>query len=361
MKSRDWDNARPIILAGTIVLAFLFLSLALFQIRQVLAVLFVGVILGVTLNPFVDAMARFRMPRIVAILTVYLAVAILLALVTAYGVYEFSRADLAGDIERVRADYDGMSEGTVLPTSDELESSLRSAGQNLLGGLAGQVFTVASVIGGIATILFTAILFSITQNRTREVFLSFVHPTHRERTGEMLWKYARGLRGYARGEIIAMTTIGLITFAGLSLLNVPLAVPLAFIAFLLELLPMIGPWIALIPAVIVGFTQGPWTGLGVLALYLAIQAFESYVLTPMVHSRESEVPAFLIFVSVVIGGALMGVLGALVALPIAIILHITYFELVKPWNRRRFGEPVDVNGAHTEVNAERGEPAEVGS
>ena len=119
--------------------------------------------------------------------------------------------------------------------------------------------------------------------------------------------------------------------------------------------------IALIPAVIVGFTQGPWTGLGVLALYLAIQAFESYVLTPMVHSRESEVPAFLIFVSVVIGGALMGVLGALVALPIAIILHITYFELVKPWNRRRFGEPVDVNGAHTEVNAERGEPAEVGS
>ena len=153
MKSRDWDNARPIILAGTIVLAFLFLSLALFQIRQVLAVLFVGVILGVTLNPFVDAMARFRVPRIVAILTVYLAVAILLALVTAYGVYEFSRADLAGDIERVRADYDGMSEGTVLPTSDELESSLRSAGQNLLGGLAGQVFTVASVIGGIATIL----------------------------------------------------------------------------------------------------------------------------------------------------------------------------------------------------------------
>lgn len=356
MDSQTWANARPIALAGTIVLGVLFLCMALFQVRQVLAVLFVGVILGVTLNPFVDAMSRFRVPRVVAILIVYLAVAALLAVVVAYGVYEFSREDFGSDIDRVRADYNEIRRDTILPTSNELEGTLTTAGKNLLGGLAGQVFTIASVVGGIATILFTAILFSITQNRSRDVFLSFIHPRHRDQAEAMLGKYARGLRGYARGEAIAMTTIGAITFVGLSLLDIPLAVPLAFFAFLLELLPMIGPWIALIPAVVVGFTQGAWTGVAVLGLYLAIQAFESYILTPMVHSRESEVPAFLIFVAVVIGGSLMGVLGALVALPVAILAHITYFELVRPWNLRRFGESTQVTDGPSE---ERQIPAEV--
>lgn len=338
MSSRTWDRARPIVVAGVILFLFIFLFMLAVQIRQILAVLFLGVIVGVTLNPFVDVMARFKVPRVGAILLVYLFVAALLAMVTAYGVYQASQQDFVGELDQIRSDYDSMVQGTGLPSSNDIEDGVRSAAQDWVGGLAGRVMTVVSAFVGVVTILFTAILFSITQNRMRELLLDFFAPDRRERAEEMLGKYAKGLRGYARGEIIAMTTIGVVTFIGLTIIGVPLAVPLAFIAFLFELFPMIGPWIALIPALIVGFTQGTWVGLQVLGLYLVIQAFESYILTPMVHSRESEVPAFLIFGSVLFGGALMGILGALVALPVAILLHITYFELVRPWNRRRFGE-----------------------
>ncbi len=338
MQSDTWDRARPLIFAGLILLAVVALSLAVIQIRQVLATLFIGVILGVTLNPFVETMARLKVPRVPAILLVYFAVGALLAIVTAYGAYEFTQQDITANVDEIRQDYDNLQQGTPLPSSGQIEQWLKSASKGATGGIAGQVLTFVSALAGIVTIMFTAVLFSITQDRSRQVVLSFFPPKNRERASEMLSKYATGLRGYVRGEAISMTTIGIITFTGLSLLGVPLAVPLAFIAFLLELLPMIGPWIALVPALAVGFTQGTWTGLEVLGLYLAIQAFESYLLTPMVHSRESEVPALLIFVSVIVGGSLMGILGALLALPIAIILHTTYFELVEPWNRRRFGE-----------------------
>ena len=94
MQSDTWDRARPLIFAGLILLAVVALSLAVIQIRQVLATLFIGVILGVTLNPFVETMARLKVPRVPAILLVYFAVGALLAIVTAYGAYEFTQQDI---------------------------------------------------------------------------------------------------------------------------------------------------------------------------------------------------------------------------------------------------------------------------
>jgi predicted PurR-regulated permease PerM len=341
MTAEDWNRARPIIAAGLVLLGVVILALAALQIRQVLAVLFLGLILGITLNPFVEVMARRKVPRVAAILLVYLAVAAVLAAIVAYAVFEASNEDFAGNIDRVREDYDSLQEGTFLPSSDEIERGLRDASKGALGGLGGQLLTVASAFAGIVTIMFVAILFSVTQDRLREVVLSFVPPGGRGRAGDLMDKFAVDLRGYARGEITAMTLIGVVTFVGLSIIGVPLAVPLAFIAFLFELLPMIGPWLALIPALAIGFTQGMWTGILVLVLYLGIQAFESYVVTPLVHGRASDVPALLLFVAVAIGGALMGILGALIALPLAVLLHTTYFEVVQPWNERRFGESKD--------------------
>jgi len=334
--SEDWRAAKPIVLAGLALLGILFLALLALEIRQLLLTLFLGVILGVTLNPFTDAMAKLRVPRVAAILVVYGFTAAILAGVITYAAFEIANQDFSGDIDALREDYDDLREDSFLPTSAELEESLGEAARRAVGGIAGRVFTFLSAIAGFATILFTAVLFAITQDRLRDITLSFFHPRHRDRVCDLLTKYAVGLRSFARGELVAMTTIGVVTFVGLSLLEVRLAAVLAFIAFVMELIPMIGFWVAAIPAVIVGFTQGPWVAVQVALLYIAIQMFENYVVTPMVHARESEVPALLIFVSITVGGALMGILGALVALSVAVIIRITYLELIKPWNEQRF-------------------------
>ena len=336
MTAEDWKAAKPLVLTGLVLLAVVFLALLTLKVIQLLAVFFLGIVLGVTLNPVTDAMAKLHVPRVVAILIVYGVTAALIALIFVYAAFEIANENFADDLDVLRDDYDDLRQDTPLPTSNELEDGLAEAARGAVGGIAGRVLTFLSAIAGFATILFTAILFSITQERLRDLVLSFLHPNHRDRASDLLKRYAVGLRGFARGELVAMTTIGVITFIGLSILDVRLAVLLAFIAFTMELIPMIGFWIAAIPAIIIAFTQGTFVALQVGLLYAAIQLFENYVVTPMVHSRESEVPALLIFVSLTIGGSLLGILGALVALPVAVLLRITYLELIKPWNEQRF-------------------------
>ena len=355
MTSDTWERAKPIVAAGIVLIVFALLCMLAFQIRQVLIVLFLGVILGVTLNPFTEFMLKYHVPRVVAILTVYGLVAMLLALVFTYGALQIAEQDFSGEIDEIRQDYEDFRAGTSLPSSQEVEDALISAGRGVLGGLPGQVFTIASAIVGVATILFTGILFSVTQDRMREIVLAFFPPGRRDEVTRILHRYAVGLRGFARGELLAMVTIGIVTFIGLSLIGVRMAALLAFFAFLMELLPLIGPWIAVIPALIVAFTQGTLVAFQVGLLYLGIQIFENYVVTPMVHSRESEVPALLIFVAITVGGALLGLLGALIALPIAVLARITYIEVVKPWNESRFGEDPNASSLLTDTEGEAAE------
>lgn len=338
MTSDVWERARPIVLAGIVLISFTALGLLAFQLRDVLLVLFLGIVLGVTLNPFTEFMRRFRVPRVGAILVVYGLVALLLVGVGIYAGLQIADQDYGAELDEIRRDYEDLRAGTDLPTAQEVEDALIDVGERVLSGLAGQVFSFISAIVGLVSILFTAILFSTTQDRLRDVTLSFFPPDLRDNVDQLLHKYAVGLRGFARGELIAMVTIGAVTFIGLSLLGVRLAAVLAFFAFLMELLPIIGPWIAFIPALVISLTQGPWMAVQVSILYLGIQMFENYVVTPLVHSRETEVPALLIFVAITVGGAMMGILGALIALPVAVILRITYIEVIKPWNQKRYNE-----------------------
>jgi predicted PurR-regulated permease PerM len=338
MDSETWRATRPIALAGLLLLGTLLALLIILQLRQLLAVIFLGFVLGITLNPFVEFMSRYRVPRVAAILFIYLVTALLLAGFMTYAAYEISTTDFETELDDLRADYDELREGTPLPRSQRVEEGIQDAGSRVLNGVAGQVPAIVSAFGAMATVLFTAVMFSITQARMRDVGLSFIRPEHRPRAEQYLSRLAIGIRGYVRGEAISMLVIGVVTYIGLMLLGIKLAAVLAFIAFIFELLPMIGPWIAFIPALAVSLTDGFWAAVQVTLLYAGIQAFESYVVLPLVHGRHSEMPALLIFVAVAIGGVLMGVLGALIALPLAVILYITYFEFVQPWNERRFHE-----------------------
>jgi predicted PurR-regulated permease PerM len=172
----------------------------------------------------------------------------------------------------------------------------------------------------------------------RVIALSFASPHQRPDFEAVLDKVAVGLRGFMRGEAIAMVIIGVVTYIGLTIIGIRLPLLLAFLAFLLEVLPLLGPWLAFFPALAIAATHGVWAMVAVSLLYLGIQAFENYIVTPMVHARESQMPAMLIFTALLIGGGLMGLMGALIALPAAVILHILFFEVLMPWNDRRLGK-----------------------
>jgi len=128
------------------------------------------------------------------------------------------------------------------------------------------------------------------------------------------------LRKWLMGQLAAMVAVGCLTFAGLSLLGVPLAFALALIATLLEFIPFIGPILSGVPAVLVAFTVGPNEALYVVLLYLAIHQIEGNVIMPIVQKWAVKLAPALGIVSIVMFGLLFGLPGILFAVPLMVVV-----------------------------------------
>jgi predicted PurR-regulated permease PerM len=292
-------------------------------------------VLGVSFNPLIEVFERFHLPRVAVVLLVYGCVALLFAVFAYYAASEIGDEALNVQLDELRRTYEEIQEGTVLPPVAEVEQGLREAAPTVAGGVISGAASLVTGFVYFLTVLFSALLFTVTQDRMRGVFLAFVPPANREDTESLLYKLARRLRRFLVGELVAMLVIGAVTYAGLLILGIKLPLILAFLAFLFEILPVVGPWLAFLPALAVATTDGLLPAIQVTILYLFIQGLENYIVTPLVHGHESQMPALLILAALLIGGTLMGVLGALVALPLTVVLHTVFFEVVMPWNKRR--------------------------
>jgi predicted PurR-regulated permease PerM len=111
---------------------------------------------------------------------------------------------------------------------------------------------------------------------------------------------------------------------GLFILNVPYALPLAVVAGILELVPIIGPIISSIPAIIVALVSSPILGVGVAAYFLIIQQVENSILVPKVMEKAVGLSPILVILVLLIGGSLMGIVGALLAVPVAAAAKVIY-------------------------------------
>jgi predicted PurR-regulated permease PerM len=130
------------------------------------------------------------------------------------------------------------------------------------------------------------------------------------------------LRWWLVGRIAGMTAVGILTWIGLMLLGVPLSFTLATLAAVLDFVPNIGPIIAAIPALLVGLTESPMTGLYVALLYIAIQIAEGSLMTPLIEQETVSLAPVLLLSAQLIMGVLFGVLGLLLATPILVVLVI---------------------------------------
>ena len=153
---------------------------------------------------------------------------------------------------------------------------------------------------------------------------------YRERAGVILGTIDEALWRWIGGRFVLMLLNGGLTTAGLWLLGVPLAVSLGLLAGLLNFVPNFGPWIAAIPAVLIGFLQGPQQALNVALLYLVLQTIDGYVLTPLIDRRSVELPPVLTITAQVLLGLAFGFIGLLLASPLAaavmIIVKMVYVE-----------------------------------
>jgi predicted PurR-regulated permease PerM len=308
-----------------------------FAAGGVLVVVFLSIVLAAALEPMVSWL-RSRLPvgRMATILLVYAGFfAAVLGLARVILPAAFIQAtDIAAGLppllDRVRdwaADIRPRGLGTsVTALADAVEHELRPAAPPADDVVRAGLSVVEAVIS-VATTLTIVFFWLLERARLQRYLLSFL-PEHRRPGAREAWNAVEDRLGsWARGQLIIMGAMGLTTGAAYLLLGVPSALLLGLVAAVTEVIPIIGPILGAIPAVLVAATVSPELALVVGAVYVVIQFLEGAVLVPIVMRNSVGLSPFLVIVSLLVGAAAGGLPGALLAVPVAAALEVVVRRL----------------------------------
>lgn len=313
------DNSTKIILRVVVILLALGF---LWLIRDIVIVVLLGLVLASALEPMAEYFTRYKIPRFVSVLATYIVVIGLFASVVAL------MAPLVADQARVLA--------ANLPSlAVELQArypnlTLLFGGANLASivdallsnsGFGSNLFdrTLGLFNGLVALVTVLVISFYlVAADRGMKKFISDIVPTqYQPTTVRLIAKIQRKMGLWVVGQFILSVFIFALTYIGLSLLGVEYALVLALIAGLLEVVPYIGPFVAAIPAVFFALIQSPPLVIGVIILYILIQKTEGYVLVPKIMEKTVGTSPLVVLLALLIGFKLAGILGILLAVPLA--------------------------------------------
>ena len=194
---------------------------------------------------------------------------------------------------------------------------------------SGIVSTTVNIFGGIVSgilVLVISFYLAVQEEGIKKFFHSIV-PSEHQLYVFHLWSRVEFKMGrWFRGQLLLGLIVGTLVFIGLSVLQIKYSLVLAIIAALLELVPYIGPIIAAVPAVIIGLSQSLITGLWVILMYWIIQQSENHILVPKIMQRAVSLNPVIIIVSMLVGVKLGGIIGIIIAVPIAAILVEFFYD-----------------------------------
>jgi predicted PurR-regulated permease PerM len=302
------------------------------QIWPIVLILVGALILVGTLNPFAASLQRRGFNRPLAVVTVFLALLAVLGLMLLLVVPPLTsqlaalwaaapsmQAQLADQLAR-RPLTRAMSEPVRHFKPVEL---IATHGEEVFA------YSAASAVGfGIAgTILALAFYILVDPTRHLELLFALVPRAHHVKTATILGKLESIVGGYMRGQVITSGAITVYVLGILWALGVEAPIPLALLAGLADVLPFVGGLLSALPASLAALALGPRVALGVFAAMLLYQEFESRVLIPKIYGKTLRLPPAAIVIALLVGGTLLGIVGALLALPVAAAIVMLSEEL----------------------------------
>ncbi len=297
-------NTKLEISIKTIILTLLMLLAGwiIFMIQDILFLLFIAFLLMTAIHPLVVFLERFKIPRALGILLTYGIV------------FGFFGASLGSAIPalvvqstKLVQEFPGFI-ARIMPYWNIDVSSFSQQIAPIGESVVKVTLSIFSNILTLVTVLVFAFYFLIERKHADIVIQSVVGEHISEQVMVVLRKIEARLGSWIRGELILMTSIGVLSFIGLSLLHVEYALPLAILAGVLELIPMIGPTVSAIPA-------------SVVAMYVVVQQFENNLLVPFVMKKSVGFPPLVTILVLMIGGRFAGVVGAVLGIPVALVIQ----------------------------------------
>jgi predicted PurR-regulated permease PerM len=209
----------------------------------------------------------------------------------------------------------------------DLQAKLQDAGAELPGTVLGLIGSFAALVFNSLTVLILTIYFTVNLPGMRAAVARLLGREDRDEFHGIFDKAVQRVGGYVLGNFAVSAVAGVTSFVALLLIGVPFAAALAFLVALTDLIPTVGAIIGAAVAAVVAAFAGIPELIATVAFFLVYQQVENYVIQPRVMRRAIEMSAPLVILAVLVGGALLGVVGALLAIPTAAIIKVTFREL----------------------------------
>ena len=334
---------------GTIIKTILLLVAVslLFYLRDFVLIVLTAVVIASAIEPGIASLMRRKMPRLLSVIVIYLILFCIF-----FTIFYFFLPSVLEDLATFISSLPGYLEtfnrvgafdeyarilGTAAPgplSANDVMDSIRGALN--LGGAFGSAFNaVSSVFGGVFSFILIIVFsfyFAVVETGVDD-FLRIITPMKYEAYVLHLWHRSQGKIGlWMQGQLLLALIMGVLVYLGLMILGVKHALILAVIAAVFEIIPVFGPTLASVPAIIIGFVDGGATlGFLTIALYVIAQQFENHLIYPLVVTRVVGVPPLLVILALIVGAKLAGFLGILLSVPAAGTIQ----ELVKDIENRR--------------------------
>ena len=335
------DNPRALIRYGLVGLALTVVAMwGLYQIRDVLLLIYVAALVAIGLSPLVASIERLRrgrrrrLPRWAAILAIYVAmigVIVVIGMLVVPPLLTQARefgTELPSLLQRGQQWL--IDRGILLQQISVREAVEQSpiGGGDVVKRIVDTIWGFVGGVFGLLTILILAFYLLVDSDALVRTFIRLFPRGGRARVVDACQSVATKVSAWLAGQLLLAGIIGSTAALGLWLLGVPYFYVLALIAGIGEMIPVVGPLLAAVPAIAVALSVSPSTALFVALFFLAQQQVENHVLVPKVMERQVGVSAVVVIIALLVGGSLLGIVGAILAVPTAAILQVIFQELV---------------------------------
>lgn len=314
---------------------------ALFVVRDIVFALIFAVIIASAVEPSIEWMKKRGVGRILGVVVIYAAFLLLT------GFFLYLILPFMIDELRVAASTFTTLQHRILAGIQETGGltigSFFTENADVLFKIPFQYFAAfgqtalasgSHVFSGIFTfiLIFVFSFYLATQEKGIENFLRMVTPLKHEPYVLDLWdRSQRKLGRWLRAQMLLGAIVGVFIFIGLTMLGVEQALLLAVITAVFEIIPVVGPILAAVPAIIIGFLMSPIIGVSVIILYVLVQQTESHIIVPVVMKKAVGLSPLVVVVALLVGAKLGGIFGILLAVPLTTV----FAELLNDWERKK--------------------------
>ena len=327
---------------GTIlrIIFIILLLVFIYLIRDVIVIFLFALIIASAIAPAVNLLEKIKIPRVVGALLVYIVVIGLLGFLISLVVPPFAKeikdlsSNLPNYIESLSDKFETIKEASSRYQNiiNQFQNFLIGLGDLLRQSASNLLSAAINIFGGIFSLLLVLVIsfyLSVQKRGVQHVLNAITPQEHRDYILNLWERSQRKLGRWLQGQLFLGLIVGVLVYIGLSILNIKFALLLAVLAGILEIFPYIGPVIAGIPAVILGFLQAPILGLWVLILYVVVQQVENHLIVPLVIGKIVKLNPVAVILALLIGGKLGGIPGMILAVPIAAVLAEFFRDLVR--------------------------------